>query len=60
MNWFLQRFCEPSTHAGLAVLAQVGKTFVPQYAFVFDALSILFGGAATVIAEQPKSISGER
>jgi hypothetical protein len=60
MNWFIQRICEPSTQAGFAVLAQVAKTFAPQYAFVFDALTILFGGAAAVIPEKSASVTSDR
>jgi hypothetical protein len=52
MSWFFKRISEPSTHAGLAVICQVVKTMAPQYGFVFDALSMLTGGAATVMSEK--------
>jgi hypothetical protein len=48
----MDRFKEPSTWAGLAVLAaQAGKLVAPQWAAVFDIVSMLAGGAAVVKRE---------
>ncbi|HTQ99564.1 MAG TPA: hypothetical protein VMH83_06220 [Candidatus Acidoferrum sp.] len=48
---FLKRLSEPSTHAGIAALLQVGKTFAPQYAGVIDGFTVLFGALAALVPE---------
>lgn len=46
------RLKEPSTWAGLAVLiAQGGALVAPQWAWVFNAISMIAGGAAVVKPE---------
>ena len=42
---------EPSTHAGLAAAAQALAFFFPQYAPVFNIITMLFGGAAIATPE---------
>lgn len=51
MNIFA-RITEPSTHAGIAVVSQVLKTFAPPWAAVFDALTMLCGALAVAIPEK--------
>lgn len=46
MNWLLNRLSEPSTGAGVALLAAVAKT-VPALAPYSEALNLLMGLAAT-------------
>lgn len=51
MNFF-RRLTEPSSHAGLAALAQVLSVFAPQWAAVLNAATVLFGALAVAIPEQ--------
>lgn len=48
----MNRFKEPSTWAGLGVLLQVLKAFVPQYAVLIDAAS---AGAAAIAVKLPEA-----
>lgn len=50
----LQRASEPSTHAGLAALAQVIGGFFPQYALIANVASAAFGALAVGMHEQGK------
>lgn len=47
-----KRMAEPSTHAGLAIIAQSLTTAYPQYAPLLHGASLLFAGLATVMAER--------
>lgn len=51
MQAILARLKEPSTHAGIAALLQVGKTFFPTYAAFFDMATMAFGSLAVVSPE---------
>lgn len=45
----IERLSQGSTHAGIAVILQVVKTFFPVYAPVIDAGSALFGAVAVAL-----------
>lgn len=47
----MNRFTEPSTWAGLGVLAQVLKGFFPAYALLLDGASAAAGALAGVLTE---------
>lgn len=49
---FLQRLTEPSTHAGLAVAAQILKGFNPGLGLVFDVVSGAFVSLAVGLSEK--------
>lgn len=49
LNIALQRLTQGSTHAGIAVILQVVKTFFPVYAPVIDAGTAFFGAAAVAL-----------
>ena len=53
MQSIIARLSEPSTHAGIAALAQVAKPFLPPpYNLLCDCLSTLFAGAAIATPER--------
>lgn len=49
---FLKRFAEPSTHAGMAGMAQVLKAFAPQWGVVFDCATALLAALAVAMPEK--------
>ncbi|WP_158522521.1 hypothetical protein [Herbaspirillum robiniae] len=52
----MDRLKEPSTWAGLGILAQVLKGFFPAYALVLDGASAAAGALAGVMTEnKPKA-----
>jgi len=51
-NIIAARVAEPSTHAGLAMLAQVAGAFFPQYAAIAQAATVLFGTIAVALPEK--------
>lgn len=52
----MYRFKEASTWAGIGVLAQMIKSFVPvQYQIMFDGASAVAGALAGVISEKAKA-----
>ncbi len=55
LNWLFARMSEPSTHAGIAGIAQAAKIFAPQYAPILDVVTGAFSGAAVVISEKGKT-----
>lgn len=52
MGWFRKRGSEPSTWAGFAAMAQILKTFFPEYAIVADIITGAAGSAAVAVSEQ--------
>jgi len=52
----MRRFAEPSTWAGIGILFQVLKAFIPPSAHIFaDALSAGAAGIAGVLPEKAKA-----
>ena len=47
-GWLGKRLSEPSTHAGVAGLLLIGSQLLPQYALIFQGLSAVLFGTATV------------
>lgn len=54
MNWILNRLREPSTAAGLAVLAQLLKTMpeLAPYGLILDGVAAAAAGRAVVARER--------
>lgn len=52
MYKLIDRFKEPSSHAGIAALAQALAVIFPQYAYIFGAITVIFGGAAITTPER--------
>jgi hypothetical protein len=54
MSKIIDRLKEPSTHAGIALIAQAFAFFYPQYATILNCLTALFGGGAVALPEGPR------
>lgn len=51
---FLERFKEPSTHAGIAAAMQALSFFFPAYAGIFNVITGVFASSAVVLPEGVK------
>lgn len=49
MKYILQRLKEPSTHAGIAGIAQGAALIVPSWKPALDAITLMFGLLATAV-----------